>query len=534
MTNRFNLEKLLQGSIYALGGALLTAGVMVSIFQIFDLSEWYFYLIIAGASLFTYIVILLIYYLIRRIKEKDVARRIDAGFNLREKASTMVEFKDKGGFLVEKQREDAKNSIKSKHPRKLALKFTMASLCVPALGTGALATSFFTNDIINILTVEAEDKNFDDDTDKIIDDIKDYIGKSQASAAFKEKLYKILEQLRADLKGDISIASRTKKVEDAKKQVDIALDEVNTKEEIGEELTKGKNDFTKVGEVVSKAEVEKLGEAFETFLEKVNVIVSTDGLLKLFGEWIDALEKFFKNIDIPKSDANYNTFSDLLTKLNAIYDNVEDKIAASSHASTSTINQLIINSQEQAKKAIEEAIEKLKSDLTLEKANDELAENVKKLMDQLIDPNSTEGEQNIDEEGGAGGEQEGEEADLGDKGYEEAEVEDGASGNADGGKGSGEGDTGEGSGSGEGGKEGEGDGQGKGEGASGGEAETKYGSNDKVYTGEKGQSEYGEVIGDYQNDASDDAKGTSDDDLEGAIGDYFDELYGDADRKSNP
>ena len=246
------------------------------------------------------------------------------------------------------------------------------------------------------------------------------------------------------------------------------------------------------------------------------------------------LEKFFKNIDIPKSDANYNTFSDLLTKLNAIYDNVEDKIAASSHASTSTINQLIINSQEQAKKVIEEAIEKLKSDLTLEKANDELAENVKKLMDQLIDPNSTEGEQNIDEEGGAGGEQEGEEADLGDKGYEEAEVEDGASGNADGGKGSGEGDTGEGSGSGEGGKEGEGDGQGKGEGASGGEAETKYGSNDKVYTGEKGQSEYGEVIGDYQNDASDDAKGTSDDDLEGAIGDYFDELYGDADRKSNP
>lgn len=58
----------------------------------------------------------------------------------------------------------------------------MASLCLPALGTGALATSFFTNDIINILTVETEDPNFDDDTDKIIDDIKKYIGKSQASA----------------------------------------------------------------------------------------------------------------------------------------------------------------------------------------------------------------------------------------------------------------------------------------------------------------------------------------------------------------
>ena len=54
----------------------------------------------------------------------------------------------------------------------------------------------------------------------------------------------------------------------------------------------------------------------------------------------------------------------------------------------------------------------------------------------------------------------------------------------------------------------------------------------KIY---KGETEYGDVIGDYQNDASDDAKNTGDDDLEGAIGDYFDELYGEGNNnQTNP
>ena len=93
---------------------------------------------------------------------------------------------------------------------------------------------------------------------------------------------------------------------------------------------------------------------------------------------------------------------------------------------------------------------------------------------------------------------------------------------------------GDGSGTGSGGQDGEGQGQGQGEGASGGGGETEYGSNDKVYTGENGETSYGEVIGDYQNDASDDAKNTGDDDLEGAIGDYFDELYGEGSGNTNP
>ena len=519
---RLKLENILQGSIYALSGGLLAAAIMVMAFQLVGLSEWYFYFIAVGGGLLVYGLILLGYYLFNRVGDKEAARRIDQNFNLREKASTMIEFQGQESLLINKQREDAEKSIKLKSPKKLILKVTMASLPLPLLGAGAFTTSFFTQDIVNMVKADETQDNFDDETDEIIDNIKDYIGKSQASAAFKERLYQILEDLRADLKGDISIPSRFAKVQVAKNEVDVALNEVNTKEEIGEELKKEENDFTPLGDVILEANIESLEKAFKDVIEKVENIYTTGGLLDAFDELIKALENLLKNLDIPSTDANYKTFSDILAKLQAIYDNVEEKIAATS--TPSLINQLISESKEQAKKAIDEAISNLKKDLTIEKANDQLAADVKKLMDQLIDPSTTE-DPNIDG-GGSNNNQDGEEGEAGDKGDQETDQNEGEEGDASGGEGNGDGDKGEGNGTGAGGQEGEGDGQGQGEGAGGGDGSTNYGSNDKVYTGENGSTEYGEVIGDYQNEASDDAKNTGDDDLEGAIGDYFDELYG--------
>ena len=530
---RLRMEKLLQGSLYALSGGLLASAIMIMIFQLLKYLDWYFYLIAIGGGLLVFAVILLVYYLINRVNDKTVAKRIDKDFCLREKAATMVEFKDQDSLLIQKQREDAKISIKHKNPRKLALTLTMASLPLPILGAGAFTTSCFTNEIVNMLSAPQIEENFDDETDEIIDSIKDYIGKSQASAAFKEKLYEILEELREELKGDTSISSRQAKVDVAKEKVDEALDEVNTKEEIGTALKEEENDFAELAQAVLSADVDNLENTIQVFLEKINRIVSTDGVLSTLGEWIEDLKNLFKDLDIPSSDANYNTFSDLLAKFEAIYDNVEKKESSSANASTSLLNKLIIESQEQAKKALEEAIDNLKVDLKLETANEQLAEDVKKLMDQLVDPNNsidedfgTEGPSNMGD-----GEEEG---DAGDEGNQETDKNEGEEGGAEGGEGNGDGDKGEGSGSGSGGQEGEGDGNGQGEGAAGGGGETQYGSNDKVYTGEKGQTEYGEVIGDYQNDASDDAKDTGDDNLEGAIGDYFDELYGDSGEKTNP
>ena len=533
---RLKLEKLLQGSIYGLSAGLFSAAISIVIFQLLNILEWYIYLVSIGVGLFIYGIILFVYYLFNRVNDKAVANRIDKSFSLREKASTMIEFEGKDSLIINKQREDAKKSIKLRSPRKLVIKVTMASLPLPLIGAGAFTTSIFTQNIVNMIKAEEVEDNYDDETDEIIDSIKDYVGKSQASAAFKEKIFQLLEELRIELKGDTDILSRLVKINKAKAKVDEALDEVNSKEEIGEAAAKDENSLSTVGETIGQGNVDEIESSFDSFNKDIDAIVSTSGLLNVLKEWINDLSNLLSELEslgVPTSDSNYKTFSDLLAKFKAIYDNVEDKLAASGSATTALVNQLIRDSQEQVKKAIEEAISNLKSDITLEKANDELAENVKRLMDQLVDPESDKVDTGDIEEGGQG-DDEGPEGDVGDEGNQETTTDEGEEGGAEGGQGSGDGNKGDGSGTGSGGQDGEGQGQGQGEGASGGGGETEYGSNDKVYTGENGETSYGEVIGDYQNDASDDAKNTGDDDLEGAIGDYFDELYGEGSGNTNP
>ena len=533
---RLKLEKLLQGSIYGLSAGLFSAAISIVIFQLLNILEWYIYLVSIGVGLFIYGIILFVYYLFNRVNDKAVANRIDKSFSLREKASTMVEFEGKDSLIINKQREDAKKSIKLRSPRKLVIKVTMASLPLPLIGAGMFTTSIFTQNIVNMLKAEGVEDNYDDETDEIIDSIKDYVGKSQASAAFKEKIFQLLEELRIELKGDTDILSRLVKINKAKAKVDEALDEVNSKEEIGEAAAKDENSLSTVGEIIGQGNVDEIESSFDNFNKDIDAIVSTSGLLNVLKEWINDLSNLLSELEslgVPTSDSNYKTFSDLLAKLKAIYDNVEDKLAASGSATTALVNQLIRDSQEQVKKAIEEAISNLKSDITLEKANDELAENVKRLMDQLVDPESDKVDTGDIEEGGQG-DDEGPEGDVGDEGNQETTTDEGEEGGAEGGQGNGDGNKGDGSGTGSGGQDGEGQGQGQGEGASGGGGETEYGSNDKVYTGENGETSYGEVIGDYQNDASDDAKNTGDDNLEGAIGDYFDELYGEGSGNTNP
>ena len=533
---RLKLEKLLQGSIYGLSAGLFSAAISIVIFQLLNILEWYIYLVSIGVGLFIYGIILFVYYLFNRVNDKAVANRIDKSFSLREKASTMVEFEGKDSLIINKQREDAKKSIKLRSPRKLVIKVTMASLPLPLIGAGAFTTSIFTQNIVNMLKAEGVEDNYDDETDEIIDSIKDYVGKSQASAAFKEKIFQLLEELRTELKGDTDILSRLVKINKAKAKVDEALDEVNSKEEIGEAAAKDENSLSTIGEIIGQGNVDEIESSFDNFNKDIDAIVSTSGLLNILKEWINDLSNLLSELEslgVPTSDSNYKTFSDLLAKFKAIYDNVEDKLAASGSATTALVNQLIRDSQEQVKKAIEEAISNLKSDITLEKANDELAENVKRLMDQLVDPESDKVDTGDIEEGGQG-DDEGPEGDVGDEGNQETTTDEGEEGGAEGGQGSSDGNKGDGSGTGSGGQDGEGQGQGQGEGASGGGGETEYGSNDKVYTGENGETSYGEVIGDYQNNASDDAKNTGDDDLEGAIGDYFDELYGEGSGNTNP
>ena len=65
---RLTIEKLLQGSLYALSGGLLASAIMIMIFQLLKYLDWYFYLIAIGGGLLVFGLILLVYYLINRVQ----------------------------------------------------------------------------------------------------------------------------------------------------------------------------------------------------------------------------------------------------------------------------------------------------------------------------------------------------------------------------------------------------------------------------------------------------------------------------------
>lgn len=526
---RVLLERTLRGLLYGLAAGLIATAILVMSFMLADLTAWYFYLIAGLVGLMAWVVVMVGYLLFRKVKDKEVAKRIDDTYKLKEKASTMLAYEGQESLLIDKQREDAKAHVQKQNPKRITVKLAAFNIPLLVLGVACLTTSSFTSEIkASFESQETDDVvDYDDDTDKIINEIEDYVGKSQASQAFKEKLYAILEQLRTDLKGDIDISSRQRKVDAAKALVDEALDEVNTKEEIGEELAKVESDLKAVGEALKAGDVKATDAAFETLIADIQGLVSTDSIIDLLKDWATEIDKALKDSGVASSDANYVTFADLSAKLKAVYKNVEEKAASSQYVSSSMLTQLIRDSREQVVKALEEALARLDKDIPIENANTQLAEDVKKLMDQLVDPTKDQGGEDGDSQGESGNGDGEEEGDVGDSGDQETDANDGEEGGAQGGQGDGSGDKGEGSGSGSGGQEGEGNGNGQGEGAAGGGGETEYGSNDKIYTGEYGETEYGEVLGEYQGQASDDARNTGDDDLEGAIGDYLDELYGD-------
>ena len=522
---RMVAERVLRGLLYGLAAGLFVCAVLVMAFMLSDLEDWYYFLISGIVGLVVWALVFTGYYLSNRVTEKKVASRVDSTYSLREKASTMVAYQDKDSLLIEKQREDATASVKAQNPKRIPVKLAALNLPLLVLGIACLTTASFTDQIqasFRVEQVEIPD-NFDPITDIIINDIEDYIGKAQAAQAFKEKLYQILEQLRVDLKGDTDIASRQAKVDAAKALVDQALDEVNTKEELGDALA-GTEDFSDLAEALKNGDVEAIQVALEEMANEASGVVSTNGLVTLYKRWVREIQEALEKSGIPVSDANYSTLSDLAAKLEAIYENVDDKAGAKG-ITQAMISQLIRDSRSQAQQAIEQASSQLGTDVTIENANTILAEQVKDLMDQLVDPEGytspEESEPSEDNEGG----QEGDAGDSGDQAQDDQGDAD--PGEADGGEGDGDGDKGEGSGEGEGGQDDSpGQGNGEGEGAGAGEGETQYGSTDKVYTGENGQTEYGDVLPDYQGQASDDARNSGDEDLEGAIADFWNELYG--------
>lgn len=554
------LENIIKGSLWGLALGLVVSAILVMSFLLAKLTTWPYITIEVCGGVLAMLVTAVIYCVVKNPKEGDVAKRIDSTYDLKEKCATMVEFQGKSSFLIDKQREDAKVEVKKQNPKKMTVKLAVWTLPAIVLGASLLTTSLFTNQIKEgfntIVNPGNNGKDFNDRTDGIIKDIEDYISKSNASEEFKQELFAILEKLQADLENDTDIASRTEKVKDAQGQVDDALNRVNVKEEIGLALqTHGDTFFIKVGIGMFNGDTgisdnQIITDGFHwlednTEIKKSATNKDKDGYLTMYPDgneylkpyslsdirsdgaklgsyldtWAAHIDDSLKASKVESTDEIYGIFNILSTKLKA-YSPEAKACGSSNGAKITTLKQGIYT-------AFEQALSDLITDVQIENSNTALAEEVKKKMEDLIDPTQNGG-------GGNGGSSDGKPGDSGDQdgnqgnqGNQGEQGNQGNQGNNQGNKGDGQnGSQSNGQGQGSGGQQGEGKGEGKGDGAGGGEGNTNYRGNDKVYTGDEGSKSYGEVIKDYQGQAANDAKDSGDSDVDSSVSDYFKYLYG--------
>ncbi|MBO7121422.1 MAG: hypothetical protein J6V79_03420, partial [Bacilli bacterium] len=129
--------------------------------------------------------------------DKKIALRLDKKLGLHEKCATMIEFQEKEGAILAKQREDATTTLAEK-PTK-ALKFSVGIWVIPAL---AVASAFFTaafftpQNANNISVVSSSNFDLDSVTKSIGDNINSNINdNSGIDSSLRDIFNSVVDQL---------------------------------------------------------------------------------------------------------------------------------------------------------------------------------------------------------------------------------------------------------------------------------------------------------------------------------------------------
>ena len=429
--NSLLLEHTLRTALFALAIGLTTAGLVVGITALCSaMIHWAIYL---GIGLAAFVLSFVLLFVFTKPDDKKVAARVDEDLELQEKVATMVEYKDQNGLLIDRQRDDADYRLEEKPAKAVPLK--VAAFSIPALIFGA---SVFTASMFTPMIKHAVDDKIDDidntnkKTDEIIKDIADLIDKSGAAKDLQEDLLKILDNLQSQLEGDDSIDSRQAKVDAAKILVDEAVAKANTSDEIGPALKKEvlgdltEDRYDELGDLeqilfrLAKAITEvDTSETSGTLAELRDYVISRmkdgdnhdlgvlecyDGYAGIVNRTVDFVKKALDASGVKNDNAMYialNTFQKNLSMVSADmkirYDEVKrgvDEGRWSDKGIGAT------EAQAKTKEVFNTCIKELTDAINLEATNTQLGEEVKKLMDQLVDPSKQEGEGEGEGDGG--------------------------------------------------------------------------------------------------------------------------------------
>lgn len=483
-------------------------------------------------------------YILSYPSDKKLAARLDTDFKLKEKILTSVEYNSQKGLLIEKQRADAINQLEKNKAKKLPIRISISTIPALVLGIGVCGGGLCTPLIRHAIVDRIDDiDNTNKEVDKKIQEIADLIDKSGAAKDLQEELLKILDNLQSQLEGDESIDSRQAKVDAAKNLVDEAVARANTSDEIGPALEQqlGTESYEELGDleqllhdlsiaivnVDTSATSQVLSDIRDlTFAKLTTIEQSYQTYTNLVNQLITLVQASLAASNVNSTNAMYialNTFQKNMTIIVKDFGIRYDEIKRGIDEDYWSEKGLGVSEVKQkSKEVFNTCIKELIDAISLEATNTQLGEEVKKLMDQLVNPTKND-------TGNGGGENGNDNPDNPDKDNENG-GENGNQGDPDNNNGGEENggndpDNGNQGGQNQGGNEGNGsntNGENQGNGGTNGSGETNYDGNDKVFV--DGESkEYGKVISESAGEAKNDSKSGG---LSDAVSDYFDQLYG--------
>ena len=328
--------------------------------------------------------------------DKKIALRLDKKLGLHEKCATMIEFQEKEGAILAKQREDATTTLAEK-PTK-ALKFSVGIWVIPALAVASafFTAAFFTPQNANdpyTSRVDSSEFDWNSATSDMISDANSKVFEnSDIASEFQSFLSQILSEVQSGLTDNSNVSERSSIIADAQSAIDSFLDEINSKEEIGKALkTEPDQHLKDQGEDLIKGDIPGLRQDFQDLYDDLSQLEG-EALRQYAGELADQIDDALAKAvqaGVSEDDALYQTYKQLANWLRSIEEMPTDTQPGSGEQqSGSGSGQTNYDSKahEAAESAIAQAASNAASNVNQQNENEAMASAIKSMMESMIDP----------------------------------------------------------------------------------------------------------------------------------------------------
>ena len=208
---KFIVESLLIALFISILLGLLISSILVLTYK--QLGLEYDILLFVLCSVGVFLVSFIVSFIILKPNDIKVAKRIDKQMNLKEKISTMLEYEDKEGYIITKQREDAADKLNNLSVKKIKMHFNKYLLILPLIVLPFCLTSILVDSKFEETKPPIEEPISGDPY--IIEQIKDLIREVNEDVNL---MYPVKEAYVLHLEGlieaiDVADISRDKEVE---------------------------------------------------------------------------------------------------------------------------------------------------------------------------------------------------------------------------------------------------------------------------------------------------------------------------------